>query len=92
LSNPVITAVNPPSATLAWNAELEFVVAATDADAHTEQVTVQVRDSAGNLSQPVTLPVVFLDPLEVVVTLPAGSDATVTLDPVDKLRFKIKNT
>lgn len=92
MSNPVITAVTPQAATIPWAGEVEFAVAATDADARTEQVTVRVRDAAGNESQPATVPVTFLDPLHAVVTLPAGSTATVVPHPVDPLKFTIRNT
>jgi hypothetical protein len=89
-SAPEIVSVTPAAATLPVGGEAVFTVVATDADVSEEVFTITVTDSAGRVSQPIKLPVSFLDPLSLQVELPKESRGEVVLDPAHPLRFTVR--
>jgi hypothetical protein len=102
-SNPVLTGVTldngspvtfpltiPAGTFSPW-----MLAVGTDADAQSGiQAVLKLKDSTGRESNSLTIGTfAFPDPLEVAsLVFPAGTPATVEIDPVNKQRFRVKNT
>lgn len=102
-SNPVLTGVTLdngqpvtfPMTIPAGSYSPWMLAVGTDADAQSGiQAVLKLRDSTGRESNELSFGTFsFPDPLEIAsLVFPAGAPAAVEIDPVNKQRFRVKNT
>lgn len=101
MANPVLNTVTPetgsapytlaPGAVSPW-----FVCVGTDADAKSLMGSFLLEDESGHRSNTVSAgPFVFTDKLDVPTdqnAFPAGTPYAIEVDPLNSLRFRIRNT
>jgi hypothetical protein len=79
MAAPVIDSVSPAGPiTAQTGTKVTLTVVAHDADTHTGNVHLVVTDSAGNASQPVDVPIQWVDGLTLVATTDDGTPVTVS--------------
>jgi hypothetical protein len=79
MANPVIDSVSPAGPITAQvGTQVTLTVTAHDDDTRTGTVHLVVTDSAGNASQPVDVPIQWVDGLILVATTDDGTPVTVS--------------
>jgi hypothetical protein len=79
MANPVIDSVTPAGPIAANTGDkVKLTVVAHDDDSHTGSVRLVVTDSAGNKSQPVTVPIQWTDGLTLSATTDDGTPVSVS--------------
>lgn len=95
MANPVLTGTDNaqwPVVVPAGQWSPWITAAGTDSDAQTLTGEMRIFDAAGNPSNMLTGQFVFPDPLRAELLFGPGAPAQVEYDPLNPMRFRVRNT